>query len=79
MPDSRILTQNLDKMRTHFTCLTELENNIGDLQSAARLREVLKQNCLLLGLEANKNKNFQIEMTTLKRAYERLRKDKTDL
>ena len=62
-PDKRTLTSNFEKMRAHFNCLTELEATHGDMSNTGRLREVLKQNAFLLGLESCKNKNHQMELT----------------
>ena len=37
---------------------------------------MLRQNSFLLGLEATKNKNMQIELQTMKRSKDRLREEK---
>jgi hypothetical protein len=63
-------------MREHFNCLNEIESTHGDLSNAGRLREVLRQNNFLLGLEASKNKNMGLELKTLQRRTDRLRDEK---
>lgn len=62
-PDKRLLTSNFEKMRAHFNVLTELEAANGGLSSTDSLRDVLKKNAFLLGLESCKNKNHQMELT----------------
>ena len=78
-PDKRTVTLNFEKMRAHFNCLAEIEAQQGDLTNNALLREVLKKNSFLLGLEACKNKNNQIELANIKRSTQRLRDEKTQL
>ena len=68
VPDERVITSNFERMRTHFNCLAEIEKTHGSLIDSDRLREVLKQNTFQLGLESNKNKNIQMELTMLKRS-----------
>ena len=79
MPDKRLLTSNFEKMRAHFNCLSEIETTHGVLTDNARLREVLRQNSFLLGLEACKNKNNSMELGFIKRREERLRLEKSEL
>ena len=79
MPDKRLLTANFEKMRAHFNCLSEIEPSHGNLTGPDRLREVLRQNSFLLGLEACKNKNNQMELGFIKRREERLRLEKSEL
>ena len=79
MPDKRLLTSNYEKMRAHFNCLAEIEAQQGDLTDNGRLREVLKKNSFLLGLEACKNKNNAMEINFTKRHAEGLRLEKSAL
>ena len=66
-------------MRAHFDCLNEIEASHGNLTDNARLREVLRQNAFLLGLEACKNKNNAMELCNIRRKEERLRTEKNEL
>ena len=66
-------------MRSHFNCLSNIEATHGDLTNSDRLREVLRQNSFLLGLESSKNKNMQLELQTMKRSKDRLRDEKMSL
>ena len=79
MPDKRLLTANFEKMRSHFNCLTEIEAQHGSLTEKDKLREVLKQNAFLLGLESCKNKHHLMELNLIKRNAERLRLEKHEL
>ena len=74
------LNENLEKMRTHFDCLRQIEaQHGGNLNDPQTLREFLKRNCFLLGLETNKNKSIKIELDFLQKNTVRIRKDKLDL
>ena len=64
-PDKRILTSTFEKMRAHFDCLAEIEASHGSLTDNARLREALRQNAFLLGLEACKNKSNAMELAQI--------------
>ena len=70
------LSQLFERMRAHFNCLNELEATNGDLNNSEKLREVLRLNSFLLGLESSKNKSMLVELTTLKRSKDRLREEK---
>ena len=59
--------------------MNELEKSHGGLQDARRLREVLKQNTFLLGMELQKNKNMVSEMKFMKLDQKRLVKEKVKL
>ena len=76
MPQLNKVSANFEKMRAHFNCISELEATHGDLSNVNVLREVLKQNNFLLGLEASTNKNMGLELKTLKRRTDRLREEK---
>ena len=77
--DTHALTSMLERMRAHFNCLSQIEATHGDLTNPDRLREVLRQNSFLLGLESSKNKNMQLELQTMKRSKDRLREEKMSL
>ena len=79
MPDKRLITANFEKMRSHFNCLSEIEAQHGSLTDNDKLREVLKQNAFLLGLESCKNKHHLMELNLIKRNAERLRVEKHEL
>ena len=79
MPDERLLTENFERMRSHFNCLKNLEASHGSLSDPDRVREVLRQNSFLLGLEQNKNKGIQVSLTTMKRQKERMRQKMFEL
>ena len=79
VPDERLLTENFERMRSHFNCLKSLETSHGSLSDAERVREVLRQNSFLLGLEQNKNKGIQLQLTMQKRSTERMKKEKSEL
>lgn len=57
------MTANFEKLRSYFNCLAELEASTNSksgnaMRDAESLRELLKKNALLLGLELNKNKSI---------------------
>ena len=66
-------------MRAHFDCLAEIETSHGSLTDNTRLREALRQNAFLLGLEACKNKNNAMELGFIKRKEEQMRLEKSEL
>ena len=79
-PNENNLAANLEKMKAHFDCLSQIEAlHNGSLTDAPSLREALKQNSFLLGLEANKSKFFVQEYSIQKRQVERARKEKLDM
>ena len=70
--DRHLVTKNFEKMRTHFDCLEELKREHGNLNNGARLRELLKHNSFLLGLEHHSNKSLELELKFFKQNSQRL-------
>ena len=52
------MTENFEKLRAYFDCLSELEASNGGYRDTDSLRDLLKRNSLLLGIEQNKNKSI---------------------
>ena len=78
-PDKDSMLANFEKMRRHFNCLSEIETTHGALTDPERLREVLKQNSFLLGLESKKIKSLEQQIDFLKIDHQRLLHEKTEL
>lgn len=78
-PDQQKLNENFEKMRAHYDCLTEIEASHGNLTNPSNLREVLKRNSFLLGLESNKNKQMKLELEFMQKNTQRIRSDKMSL
>jgi len=70
---------NFEKIKAHFNCLRQLEGVYGDLSDAPKLREVLRQNSFLLGMQSHRNKSMEFELRFLKRNHQRLINDKQEL
>lgn len=66
----------LEKLRSHFDCLKEIEAmRGGKLTDASALRDVLRSNTFLLGLEVAKKKSLEVNFKTVKRSQDRLREE----
>jgi len=75
----RLVTKNYEKMRTHFDCLEQLKREHGNLNNAVRLRELLKYNSFLLGMQHHTSKSLELELKFFKQNSQRLINENLDM
>ena len=66
-------------MRTHFDCLEQIRREHGNLNNLSRVRDLLKHNSFLLGIERHVNKSLELELKFFKQNSQRLINENLDM